>query len=903
VLIVNALAEMTAVMWLQNWQALLLLTLFATLAQLFKAETTDHQLYYTTLVFFFAGVVLLPPPLYVVLVTVPMLVEWARERFVRSQHLRDWYLQPFNITVHVLSGLGAQWVYYSLLDEPGMLLGLWFLLAPLAAAIFYNLFNHVLIGLALVLARGVSLQESGILDVSNLITDLILLLSGEMLALVWEVSPWLTLLALAPLVLIYRALTIPRLERQAQTDAKTGVWNAGYFNESLEEELARANRFNRPLSLIMGDLDLLRRINNNFGHIAGDAALQGVARVMRDLAREYDVVARFGGEEFAVLMPEASLEEAQERAEHMRQRIAETVISVPTSVEPIRVTISMGVASRREGEGKDSLVHRADLALYQAKEHGRNRVYVHGAEGVIVPAVEGLAPASGGAATNGARGEYPIVSAQRSTSAAVSGSPAPAVKQAGVPPHAPQGAESDRDRSPQPYSVRVRDYPTWAVQLYVTALTVFAGLLAFLLLPLSPRPDLGGLLLFAIIVVGIEALSVEIYVQETTISTSAAPLIGGVMLFGPIAAIVLAPVIAIVARVKQRSPWNRLLFNFSNHLLGGLIVSVVFLLSGQPIHEWSLGVQLGLTLVAGSVLFFVTTLFLSGAIVLDRGLPFDRIWSERFRWLWPYYLALGVVAFALAFSYDRAGFLGIVVILVPLLMLRYSQTQYIDRTEKLVHRLRTTNVELRRQTEEVELLNEELLLTLARATDLRDPFVLEHSKHVARYAAMTAAELGLGEESIENIRKAGLLHDIGKLGIPESILFKPARLTDEEYELVKEHVIVGADLVHECHSLHNLISIIKHHHERYDGRGYPEGLAAESIPLEARILGLADAVEAMASDRPYKKARTADEILEEIHRCSGTQFDPLVVDAFTRIVERQGSTVIINSARAVMEAV
>jgi HD-GYP domain-containing protein (c-di-GMP phosphodiesterase class II) len=121
-------------------------------------------------------------------------------------------------------------------------------------------------------------------------------------------------------------------------------------------------------------------------------------------------------------------------------------------------------------------------------------------------------------------------------------------------------------------------------------------------------------------------------------------------------------------------------------------------------------------------------------------------------------------------------------------------------------------------------------------------------------------------------------------------------LTDVEYTRLKEHTAIGAELVEECHSLHALVPFVRHHHEHHDGTGYPDGLAGEEIPLEARILCLADAVEAMASDRSYKKARTAQEILEEIERCAGTQFDPIVANAFIRVVHKQGESVIVNSA-------
>ncbi|MEJ2748477.1 MAG: HD-GYP domain-containing protein, partial [Anaerolineae bacterium] len=291
---------------------------------------------------------------------------------------------------------------------------------------------------------------------------------------------------------------------------------------------------------------------------------------------------------------------------------------------------------------------------------------------------------------------------------------------------------------------------------------------------------------------------------------------------------------------------------------------------------------------------------LAGVISLNGETPVGAIWNERFKWLAPYYMALGVVSYAFVFSYHVAGLFGVFVVLIPLLMLRFSQKQYVDHTETMVTQLRKTNSELRHQSEEINLLNEELLLTLARSIDLRDPFVMEHSKNVARYAVLIATEMGLSAEQIEQIRKAGLLHDIGKLGIPETILFKPAGLSDEEYRLIKEHVNIGADLIYGCHSLRMLIPFVKYHHERYDGRGYPIGLSGEKIPLEARILNVADAVEAMASDRPYKKAMSPESIVAEVKQCAGMQFDPDVAEAFCRVVASKGPSVIINSARDVV---
>lgn len=882
ILTILAISDLTTLELSSQWPILLGLAFFATLAQLFKVEAPDHQLYHTTLVFLFAGVVLLQPGLFVFLVMIPHLIEWVRERIVDSIHLRDWYLQPFNIFIHILVGLTARWVYTGIEEQMTSLGVISILVASVSAAVVYVVLNHFLIGLAIVFGRGVTLRESGILEIGNLITDLVTLLMGYTVAVFWEINFWLIWIALTPLILIYRALTIPILERQAQMDAKTEVWNAGYFNNVLQEELTRAQGFNRPLTLVMADLDLLRVINNTYGHIAGDIVLQGVAAIMRDAAQAYDIVARFGGEEFAILLPETTAEEAYDRVEKIRQAIESTEFTVPTSSTPIKATMSFGIAVRLgDDQSSTEFIHSADIALYQAKKHGRNRTYVYDYERdkslkmpnavSIIPKVEPISSYSESSATT-----------TESFNQEIS-----------------ETADQDKTKVLEPQKATFKSTPIIPVDAYIAAMMILAISLSLFLIRFTNEIDWLGLIAFAIVVLLVEALSIEIYLRDTTVSTSAAPLMAGILLFGPAAAIILAPIIAIVVIIKQRSTIKRLIFNASNHMIGGLLCAWLITLGGRPFTEWPLWVQFILSVATAGFVYLTTTGLLTGAMSLDSNQHFWRIWAERFRWLVLYYLALGVVSFALIFSYVSAGLIGVVVILIPLLMLRYSQKQYIDHTEDLVKQLRVSNRDLRIQAEEITLLNEELLLTLARSIDLRDPYVMEHSKNVARYAVFTAQELGLTEVRIEQIRKAGLLHDIGKLGLPESILFKPTSLTVDEYELIKEHVNIGADLIYGCHSLRMLIPFVKHHHERFDGKGYPSQLAGEDIPLEARILNLADAVEAMASDRPYKKAMSPHAIMGEISRCTNTQFDPNVVDAFQRVLAKNGQSVIVNSARNV----
>ena len=156
--------------------------------------------------------------------------------------------------------------------------------------------------------------------------------------------------------------------------------------------------------------------------------------------------------------------------------------------------------------------------------------------------------------------------------------------------------------------------------------------------------------------------------------------------------------------------------------------------------------------------------------------------------------------------------------------------------------------------------------------------------------------MGLSDESIDMIRKASLLHDIGKIGVPDAILMKPFPLTLEEYKVIQKHTNLGADILKKAHSMQHLSPIARHHHERYDGNGYPDRLKSKDIPIEARIIAIADSVEAMASDRPYRRALSMEKIEDELIRNSGTQFDPMIIESMLQILRERKEYVLVNSA-------
>jgi putative nucleotidyltransferase with HDIG domain len=182
-----------------------------------------------------------------------------------------------------------------------------------------------------------------------------------------------------------------------------------------------------------------------------------------------------------------------------------------------------------------------------------------------------------------------------------------------------------------------------------------------------------------------------------------------------------------------------------------------------------------------------------------------------------------------------------------------------------------------------------LASALALAVDAKDSYTRSHCQTVSQLCAVIAAELGLERDRVARIRLGGLLHDVGKIGVPDAILNKPAALTDAEYELMKRHSLLGSDIV-EAAEMHDEARWVRHHHERYDGSGYPDGIAGEDIPLESRIILVADAFEAMTSDRPYRRAPGQEFAVAELERHAGTQFDPRVVDALCRALEASALT-------------
>ena len=350
---------------LEPLPAAFVLLLCATIAQQFKVKSPKHQSYYTTTIFFFAAAVLFRPEYVIAIIVAAHAVELIRVRY-------RWYIQAFNVANFILCSIAAGAIAgIGQSSQNSSTAGAVFYVT-LAGVTFVAL-NHFLTALVIMWARGVPISRAGTMDWENLGTDLALMSVGALGSLLWLKDPWLVPLCLGPLFLIYRSLLVPSLKEEARTDPKTELANMKHWNQLAQAEVERARRFRRPLSVVLADFDLLRDVNNRYGHLMGDQMIRRVADAIRASLREYDVPARFGGDEFVVLMPETTLPEAMSVAERIRREVESIVLK--TGEGPVPGSVSIGVALfPAHGRTASDLLAAADRAVYKAKALGRNRV-------------------------------------------------------------------------------------------------------------------------------------------------------------------------------------------------------------------------------------------------------------------------------------------------------------------------------------------------------------------------------------------------------------------------------------------------------------------------------------------------------------------------------------------------
>lgn len=538
---------------------------------------------------------------------------------------------------------------------------------------------------------------------------------------------------------------VNRMRQMAVRDGLTGLYNRTYLEDEMDRAWALARRHGYHVGVAIMDLDHFKTLNDTHGHLVGDQVLKEFAEVIRRVARGTDIVARYGGDEFVIVMPRTELPAGLSIGERILNAVANTLFCATTL--RLRLTVSVGIATSCDIEPMDrasELLRLADAALYAAKREGRNRVHVwssHTRQG-SAPAAEASAEAD-----VSARGRVLVIDDDAKVVDAVSRILCGA------------GYAVDTEISADAAIGRVRAHPG-CYDVAVTDLAV-------------PTADDG---------------------------------------------------MRVLDRLQD---------------IDSMVMRIV--LTGYGTKENAIS-----SMRHGAFEF------------VEKPIAPDEL--------------LAVV--------DKA---------IDHRRLRIENERYRIRLEEMV---RQKSAELGQTLEQLRHAHDFTLRALANLLDAREHGTGQHSNRVSEMATILGRAMQLSGEELDTLAQGALLHDIGKIAVPDAILLKPGRLDSEEWKTMRTHPEVGFNILRASAYLSDVAEVVYAHQERFDGTGYPRGLKGDEICLGARIFAVVDAYDAMRSDRPYRKALSAYRATEEIKRGVGTQFDPAVVGAFSGCqaeIERVGN--------------
>jgi len=380
--------------------------------------------------------------------------------------------------------------------------------------------------------------------------------------------------------------------------------------------------------------------------------------------------------------------------------------------------------------------------------------------------------------------------------------------------------------------------------------------------------DYKGTIIFIILTMLTESLVVIF--KNAVFSTGFATTLACYILFGPSITIIVT-VIGFSFRILKlngrcihilNTPIYKTLYNYCTFTLLILYSSYFYTLSGgmQVFNANSnIFTYLPQLLIFCLVYFIINTMIISGLFSCLSNKNFFYILANNIRLGLFSNLAMAPFGLIIAYLYSNS-IIGVLMFLCPVILAKFTFSLYVESKDKYV------------QTVDV----------LTRAVEARDKYTEGHSQRVAEISEMIAKKLKYSDWKLEQLKIAALMHDVGKIGIDDAILNKPGKLTEDEYEAIKNHPVIGYNILKDVKDLEPVLDLVKYHHERYDGKGYPEGKTVDELGIDVFIIQLADSIDAMSTDRPYRKALSEGEIVSELIRCCGTQFHPKVVEAYLR---------------------
>jgi diguanylate cyclase (GGDEF)-like protein len=725
-----------------------------------------------------------------------------------------------------------------------------------------------------------------------------------------------------------------RLETEVITDHLTALYNHRFFHERLAEEIRRANRNRSRVGLLIYDIDDFKRVNDTYGHLTGDQVLQGVASISREICRQEDVICRIGGEEFSVVLPAATLEDSVALGERIRQGIAGVEFPVVG-----RITVSVGVAEGPlHASSPRELIACADLALLMAKAAGKDCVIVYAADvggqeasgasrGRRALPRAPLPGTLGRMATLTARGEPRSVAQLRvlqrlsaklnrlNDVRKIGGAITAELRQL-IDYHNCRVFILDDDGEtllPIAFRGELTAYQGETFEALITKIgDGLTGHVAetrqtwyapdanhdpyAVLIPGTADLDeslLGVPMLYGQRVIGVIVLSklgIDQFDQEDirlleTLAASAAVAFENARL---------------LQKEHEAAEVSRALLQLSQALTGApdtrevltqTLAAVPSMLDCGEVSAWIRVPETESFQLVGYTGFepnpeipeVSVDAGTAGRFHDDVEKPFvvekDAVAQvpERHR------LVPGVKDMLVAPMRWEPDGLGAVVVAA-----KDEWSSFGERDLGLARGIADiTSLALgnARRFDELERAYLSTVEALANALEAQDEYTGDHARALAEMALAVGYELALDPDRLKILELAALFHDIGKIGVPSEIIRKPGPLTAAELREMKRHPEIGEQILAPVPFLHPILSIVRACHERWDGKGYPDGIAGENIPLESRIVFVCDAFHAMTSDRPYRAALPETEAVRRLKLSAGTQFDPDIVAAFIRVLK------------------
>ena len=406
---------------------------------------------------------------------------------------------------------------------------------------------------------------------------------------------------------------------------------------------------------------------------------------------------------------------------------------------------------------------------------------------------------------------------------------------------------------------------TLIVGLAITACVALTATSAGLISTAKEQPVRIATLLA--LTLALQMFSVQVY-GRGSVSVSAIGIVASAFLFDTGTTMVIAVLAAVTQSVRRKTELHKAVFDASNFAISAGAASLVF----QALHDW----RFPAAVLAGAVFAVVNNGLLCLVMSFAERIPWRTVWFERFHWARFHFALFGPLALAATIAYEQVGVAGLVAFTLPPALMILSVRQYLARTTAAVDEIRETNLRLRRA-------HKDTIAALSRSMEAKDLYTGGHTERVAAVAVGLARRLGFRDEELDAIEIGALLHDIGKIGIPEHVLRKPGKLNEDEWTLIKRHPLISDYILSEL-DLHPFVrQCARSSHERIDGMGYPDGLRGDEIPLPARIVFVADALDALTSVRPYRPSRPMLAALAEIREHTGTQFCPSVVNALEEL--------------------